>query len=156
MRQFVFLFMISFTAWGQKNQTLQTQRYGGIWDYEKKKGPIGGMLIYPETDSTILFYVDINLGPPAYNSGTMYDRAKVVNGRSIYSSTDGRCRWSMQFSTDRIIITTIDGADDCGFGGSLIIDGTLKPTSKVIPEYFENQEGVKTYFKSTPPEIHNK
>jgi hypothetical protein len=49
-----------------------TAKYLGIYSYgdDVEKGKTGTVFIYPETDSTILFYIDLNRGAPSYNMGS--------------------------------------------------------------------------------------
>ena len=61
------------------NQLHSTIKYTGTYqlgdDIEKER--IGTITIYPETDTTVLFYIDLNRGAPSYNMGQLYGRLKV-------------------------------------------------------------------------------
>src|SRR5689334_3486965 len=69
---------------------LRTQKFGGSYSYGKdiEKGRIGWAEIYPETDSTILFYLELNRGAPSYNMGQLYGRLLIKDNAGIYYSID--------------------------------------------------------------------
>ena len=74
----------------QTNETLKTRKYAGIYSFgqDVEKMPVGNLTIYPETDSTILFYIDICRGAPSYNLGQHYGRLLIKNGRVIFYSKE--------------------------------------------------------------------
>lgn len=152
------LMLLSVSGYGQaiKND-FETTKYGGIFQYELgRSGAYGRILIYPESDTTVLFYIDISKGAPSYNMGSLYDRMRIMNDQAIYESGTSDCRWTFLFAENRIIVKTLGQSDDCGFGGSIIADGVFERTSKVLPVYFVNGEGEKIFFKTTPPEKYNR
>lgn len=132
---------------------LLTSKYAGTYSYgsDMVNGRVGTILIYPETDSTILFYLDLNRGEPSYNMGSDYGRIKIVSSQGTYytieSGADKGCKWDIQFKIGYLAINTIDEQDNCGFGYGVYPDGTFTQTSKMIPDFFENQEGEIMYFK---------
>jgi hypothetical protein len=82
------------------NKQLMTTKYAGV--YKAEKGTIGSVTVYPETDSTILFYIDIGQRAPSFNLGQLYDRLIIKDGEGIYFSTDfdytdekRGCRWQI-------------------------------------------------------------
>ena len=157
VRLIYILAVLSFACYGQtKIQVLATTKYAGTFSYGKSKSKASGIiLIYPETDTTVLFYVDVNRGAPSYNMGSRYDRLKIINEQGTYESKDKGCRWTFQFSKNRLTIETVAESYDCGFGNSVTADGIFEQTSKSIPDYFENGEGTKCFFKTTTPEKYN-
>lgn len=132
---------------------LLTSKYAGLYSYgtDIEKGGIGTILIYPETDSTVLFYIDLNRGAPSYNMGSLYGRVKITDGKGTFYAktdlTDQGCKWSFQFNDNSLVIKTIDDQYECGFGGLVYADGTYNRTSTKTPEYFENGEGIKGLIK---------
>jgi hypothetical protein len=157
MRLIYILTIMSFVSYGQtKTRVLETKKYGGTFSYEKGKvNGSGKILIYPETDTTVLFYIDVNRGAPSYNMGSLYGRLKIINGQGNYESKDKGSRWTLQFSKNRITIGTVAESYDCGFGNGVTADGIFEQTSKIIPDYFVNGEGTKYYFTTTTPEKYN-
>src|SRR6266487_312465 len=103
---------------------LQTSRLVGTYSYGKdvEKGRIGTIFIFAETDTTILFYIDLNRGAPSYNMGSLYGRVKITNSRGTFStkidsSSAGKgCKWTFRFSKNSLTIQTIHEQDNCGFG----------------------------------------
>ena len=72
---FIFVFLI-FTATiyrqikPKKTKSLLTEKNAGIYSYgDLEKTRIGTIFIYPETDNSILFNIDLNRGAPSYNIG---------------------------------------------------------------------------------------
>ena len=152
------LFIFSTTSFGQAltvgaKKKLLTTKYTGTYCYgvEVEKTRIGTIIIYPETDSTILFCIDLNRGAPSYNMGFDYGRVRIINDTgTYYTKEDGEdkgCKWSIQFIKNTLVIKTIDNQDNCGFGYGVYAAGTFIRTSKKLTAYFENQEGTKIYFK---------
>jgi hypothetical protein len=143
----------------QKSSSLsKTARYAGEYSYGKdiEKGRIGWATIYPESDSTLLFYLQLNRGAPYYNMGQLYGRIKIDNAKGVfYSNRDSvntGCKFSIEFKHDSLLIKTIDNEGDCGFGFGVYADGKFKRRSKAIPLFFTDLEGKKVYFKKTKPE----
>lgn len=154
MRLITLLILFSFTAYGQtESQRLQTTRYAGTFSYTKgKDNATGTILIYPETDSTVLFYIDVNSGAPSYNMGSLYGRLKITKGQGTYVSKDQGCQWTIQFTNNKLTIGTVREFYDCGFGNGVVADGSFGQTSKKVPDHFVNLEGTKCFFKTMTPE----
>jgi hypothetical protein len=158
--------VLSILSYGQKpvSKTYKpiTAKYGGNYSFgtDIEKGRIGNIIVYPETDSTILFYVDVNRGAPSYNMGALYGRAKITGGRGTFyinlDSSDKGCKWEFKFSKGMVSLKTIDSYYDCGFGNAVYVDGDFKQSSSSIPVNFEDLEGNSISFKTTTPEDYNK
>ena len=157
---FVLLLSLTFTICGQT--TSNTLKYAGTYSYgtDVEKSGTGTIFIYPETDSTILFYINLNRGAPSYNSGSLYGRVKINKGKGTFYAKfdfiDNGCKWTFQFAKDYLTIMTVDGKYGCGFGHAVYADGDFKRVSRKTPDFFENAEGTKVYFKTTTPEHYNK
>ena len=152
---FVFgLLCLTLTSSGQIiSKKLLTAKYAGIYSYgDIEKSGSGTIYIYPETDSNILFYIDLNRGAPSYNMGSEYGRIKIINGNGTYyikeSGESIGCKWNIKFIKNKIIIKTLDNENNCSYGYGVLTDGIFYRKSKTIPLYFENQEGTKIYFKN--------
>jgi hypothetical protein len=151
------LVFITSISGGQIN-TLQTSKYSGVYSYgnDTEKGRVGTVIIYPETDSTILFYFDLNRGAPSYNIGTLYGRVKINNGKGVFNIVlayqSGGCRMTFKFTSDLLTIDEIDGFNECGFGHAVFADGEYQKQKGKLQDFFTNMEGVKFYFKMTSPE----
>ncbi len=162
---FGFLFF-SIITYGQtkvkKTDKRLTSKYAGTYSYGKdiEKGRIGTIFIYSETDSTILFYIDLNRGAPSYNMGSLYGRVKIINGSGTFFTkfdySENSCKWNFRFLKNDLTIKTVDEQDDCGFGYAVIADGIFRKTSNKMLNYFEDMEGKKIYFKNTKPEDYYK
>lgn len=154
----IFFLTINISVFAQtKKNSLGTSIYAGVYEYGDniEKEPIGSVRIYPETDSTILFFIDVNRGAPSYNMGQLYGRLKVKNNTGVFylNSADKKsCKFNCQFKEALLIISTIEDQDECGFGYGVFVDGVFKRKSRKIPAYFFDATGTKFYFKTTKPE----
>ncbi|WP_257666873.1 hypothetical protein [Parapedobacter tibetensis] len=130
----------------------KTTELAGTYSYgeDPEKEPTGNMMIYPKDDTTVLFNIDLNVGPPSYNSGQLFDTLTIKNNQAIYykkeDGSDNGCKWQIDFLGDAITIKTLDNAYDCGFGGNVFADGTYNVSDHQIPVYFITMEGDTTYF----------
>jgi hypothetical protein len=141
---------------------LKTSKYAGVYQYgiSPEKGPTGMITIYPESDDTILFFLDISRGAPSYNMGNMYDRVKIKSGKGVYFNKfedyDNNCKFSFIFSNNTLVIKTIDNSMDCGFGGNVFADGKYKKTSSAKYDRFTDMTGKIYYFSKTKPADYEK
>jgi len=135
--------------------------YVGSYSFgdDVEKGGIGSILLYPDTDSTLLFYIDVCRGAPTYNMGCLFGRVKIINGIGVfykkYDFYDNGCRLEFRFSKNILSIKTMDNQCECGFGYAVFADGEYRKKSDSIPEYFEDIDSHKIFFKDTKPEIYN-
>ncbi len=152
---------MTLTACGQTDK-LKTLQYAGTYSYGKnvEKEPVGTIIVYPESDSTILFYFDVCRGAPSYNLGQLYARMKVIDGfgtfNEKYEWEDKGCKWTIQFSKDKVVIKTVDDQDGCGFGHAVYPDGTFAKKSSEKPSFFVDGHNRKYFFKVTKPESYLK
>lgn len=136
----------------------KTSVYAGSYSFgtNAEKGRVGSLTVYPETDSTILFYFESNRGAPSYSMGQLYGRLKMTNGKGFYFSNPQdsltSCQFSCEFQTAQAVIKTLHDKDNCGFGYGVYVDGLYQRYSRTVPIYFEDLTGNKVYFEKTPPE----
>lgn len=131
---------------------LETAKYAGKYTYgEGTDFGNGEVLVYPESDSTILFYINIEVGEPSYNMGDLYGRVSIVDGKGVFERktqySDDGCKWSMTFTDDKLIIEILDEQYECGFGYGVYADGEYARKNNIIPEYFIDFADKKHYFK---------
>jgi hypothetical protein len=142
----------------RKLSSIKTLKYAGKYTYGEnaEKGPVGSIFIYPESDSTILFFIDISRGAPSYNMGQMYDRLIIVNNKGYYSSNvegdEKGCKWLLTIENKVLTIETLDESHSCGFGGNVYADNHYKLKSNKIPKYFIDGHNHKVFFSKTSPE----
>lgn len=161
MRYYLALFAIAFFSNANsqvKKGYPKTLIYCGSYSFgsNAERGSVGFLVVYPETDSTILFYFEGNRGAPSYNMGQLYGRMKIINGKGLYfsSALDSAkpCQFSCEFKSNQVLIKTVDEKVNCGFGFGVYIDGVYKRDTRNVPTYFEDETGSKVYFKKTLPE----
>lgn len=139
----------------QNKGKIQTRKCAGTYQYGTKpeNGPVGTISIFPESDSTVLFYLFVNLGKESFNHGMLIGFLEVSKDSANYfekhndAGKDQIYAWSIHFFEDRVVITTQDSFDDCGFGGSVSVDGTFFRTSRKIPKTYLNGDLEKEYFR---------
>src|SRR5258708_4774879 len=166
MRILIFgLLCLPFWCSGQttpRTSKLATSKYAGVYSFgtDIEKSSVGTILIYPETDTTVLFYINLNRGAPSYNMGSLYERVRITNGEGKFYTkfdfADKGCRWTFKFLKNSLLIKTVGDQDECGFGAYVFADGDFKQISDKTLEHFENMEGRKVFFKTTSPEDYNK
>jgi hypothetical protein len=144
------------------NNTLHTSKYAGVYKYgdNADKGPTGQITVYPESDDTILFYIDISRGAPSFNMGNLYDRVKIKSNKGIYyvkyEENDNACHFSFIFTDGKLIINTLNNGFDCGFGGNVNVDGEYYKLKNAKFDHFIDMTGTKYFFNKTKPEDYAK
>jgi hypothetical protein len=166
MKKMLILGLLTATLFGfgqiNKNQTLKTVKYAGVYKFgdNGKKGVFGSVTVYPETDSTILFFIDICRGAPSYNLGQLYDRLKIENGKGLYYSKNSNakieCKWQVTINKKVLTIATLDNCYQCGFGNGVVADYRYQRKDNSIPHYFTDGHGHRIYFSNTSPENYRK
>jgi hypothetical protein len=155
---FIIIILLSFQLANCQKKTPKTKKYAGtymIGDMASEKG--GKMIeIYPESDSTVLFYVHIQKGAPSYNSGRLYGRIKILNGKGNFITKsdymERSCEWAMLINEEALILTTQNSQYDCGFGNGVVADGEYTKAISRVPKYFFQGDGEKIYFSKVKPE----
>jgi hypothetical protein len=140
---------------------LRTAAYAGEynWGDTTREQAGGTLLVYPESDSTVLLALGVSNGPPAFHLGGMYRRAVVRRGVGHcafqYDGDSLGCRLRLAFSPQAVVVSTEQGYEECGFAQGVSADATYRRTSSAVPQQFSDGEGKKTRFKSTTPEQYN-
>lgn len=160
-----FIFSIGFIysqTTSLKSTTLTTSKFAGTYSYgsNAEKGFNGLVIVYPETDTTILFYFESNLGPPSFNMGSVYGRVRIYGDTGTYTDQpiDQKqlCKCGFKFKKDRLILTFNFAFKNCGLGHGVYMNGEFKQISKKLITGFTNMEGKKYFFNATSPEEYNK
>ena len=131
-----------------------TKQYGGIYGFTEGEGGI--VYIYPETDSTALFYLYKTKGAPSYNSGEIDGRIIIRDDkatfRNRYEGDETDCVLRFEFNGNKLTVTEDEEGDCRPFAGNgVYLDGTFLRTSSEIPQYYTNTQGDTIYFKDYPP-----
>jgi hypothetical protein len=160
---FVVLSAISLSA--NEPAKRHTARFAGTYmfgsaihkDADEKEhdyvGPGGTVLLYPESDSTMLFYMEVEKGEPANAIGRLNGKISLKSNKGIFTMNNPQgipiCKLSFQIEKRFLDIRTVDGLNDCGFGPGVRADNRFFRYSGEIPECYE-VEGKKTCFEQTP------
>ena len=136
-----------------------TTRYAGTYRWREADNPeMGGTLaVYPESDSTILFYLESNDGAPAYHMANVFGRAHLRGDTATYfgkAAEDAHgCRLKIGFSPAAARVLMASGAEnDCFFGGSFTPAGLYQRTSHTIPQQVIDDAGDTLRFAHLPPD----
>jgi len=116
-------------------------------------GPGGTVLLYPESDSTMLFFLEVEKGEPAKAIGRLTGRISLKSNKGMFTLNNSQgipiCKLSFQIEKRFLDIRTVDGLNDCGFGPGVRADNRFFRYSGEIPECYE-VEGKKTCCEQTP------
>ena len=126
------------------NKLVGTYSFG---DNECENG-CGELLIHPNSDGSLQFYLSVNRGAPNYNSGAVRGNLLMSKPNTyIFSSNHfGACGLSFELNDIIMIVKTMENRNNCGFGYNVSADGQYKLLNNFIPEYFTNGEGSKILF----------
>lgn len=144
-----YFLVLYFSVYGQNNKG--TQKYAGTYSYNPVNfaNPFGILLIYPESDTTLLFYIENGSGKPSEATGIVYGRIIIKHDSGIFfldnSDEFMNCKLYFKFFARKVRITTITGHEDCGYGHGVYSDGIYYRRSAKIPKYFI-WGGDTTYF----------
>lgn len=148
----------AFQPAGKTIPQLGPAAFAGVYGYGSgREGANGRLTIYPESDSTILFYLDLNNGKPAYSSGQLLQRA-VVHGRMAvctfnagYSPKAG-CQLRLLLQANGMLVQTVGGQNACGFGNGVSADHTYQRRSAATPAGFRDGNGKTVLFRGLTPQ----
>ena len=78
----------SITTIEQQTEIIQTLNIGGTYSFgdNVEKGPVGSLIVYPFTDNSALFFIDICSGAPSYNLGQLFGKMIIKNNVGTYYS----------------------------------------------------------------------
>ncbi len=140
---------------------IMARDYAGKYSFgtHPDSGATGVIQLYPLSDTSLLFYLDVNRGAPSYNMGAMLGEINVHNGTAIYSLKEGDyidCQLNISFNADTLSITSPDGKSACGFGYGVYPDGKYLLQSHVLPKFFLTGEGDSIFFDGLTMEKYDK
>ena len=122
-------------------------------DDDDHVGPGGKVLLYPESDSTMLFFMEVEKGEPANVIGRLTGKITLKSNKGIFTLNNQLgipiCKLSFQIEKKFLDIRTIEGLGECGFGPGVKADNRFFRYSGEIPECYE-VDGKKTCFEQVP------
>ncbi len=129
-----------------------TSKYLGIYGFDfsnKLEGNQGSLLIYPESDTSVLFHIEVCIGAPSFNLGYTAGRLIVKNDSALYQPAEfeSTCKIMFYFEENEIKLATASGFGECGFGMNVYADATYKLVKKVTPKYYNNGESTNYNFR---------
>ena len=132
------IFLFSRYSFGQK-----IAKYAGTYSYNQinPTRPFGVLEIYPESDTSLLFYIENGIGNPSGSTGDGYGRIiKKSDSAIFYQNSDiefkMNCMLYFKFMKDKVIVKTIGNHDECGYGHGVYSDGVYYLKNRKIPGYF--------------------
>ena len=119
-------------------------------DDDDHVGPGGRVLLYPESDSTMLFFMEVEKGEPANVIGRLTGKITLKSNKGIFTLNNQLgipiCKLSFQIEKKFLDIRTMEGLGECGFGPGVKADNRFFRYSGEIPECYE-VDGKKTCFE---------
>ncbi len=125
----------------------QTKKLGGIYEYghdDKSDTTAYGIIyIYPNSDATMLFSLELNRGAPSYNQGYMVGEMIMTGKNKAEFKIKNEeifidCEVTFEFDKDKLYMRSEDSDIDCGFGHAVYPYADFIRTDKNIPETFED------------------
>jgi hypothetical protein len=129
-----------------------TSKYLGIYGFDfsnKLEGNQGSLLIYPESDTSVLFHIEVCIGAPSFHLGYTAGRLIVKNDSALYQPAEyeSTCKIMFYFKDNEIKLETISGFEECGFAMNVYADATYKLEKKVTPKFYSYGNRTKYYFR---------
>ncbi len=137
-------------------RVLKTNQFAGFYEYGNKDKSTnwGSILVYPETDSTILFYLQLLSNENHF--GELYARAKVIDNKAFYENISNEmglnCQFEIILNPNGVNVRTTNENYECGFGNWVFADGDYLRKNNLIQDYFIDGSGTNVYFSKTKPE----
>jgi len=151
----IFLFTLKLTY----AQNYKTSKLTGVYSFgtSAEKGPVGQVIVYPESDTTILFYFESCIGPDSYSMGEIYGRVQLNSDTGTYTNYNGlTCKSFFEFKADKLILKADFEKIDCGFGHKVYLNGQFKRTTKKVTDKFTDLDGREINFLVTKPDDYYK
>jgi hypothetical protein len=139
----------------QKNQKniKSSITIGGTYSFgdNVEEEPAGSVIVYPLTDNTALFYLDVCQGSPGYGLGQLFGKMTIKDNIGTFDSKDDQdyfnCILKFKFSSGQLEVLLDSENVECGFGGHVSVDNRYYLTDKNLPKYFIAGEGDTIAFK---------
>jgi hypothetical protein len=148
----LFMLIMLFSFHSMRAQEIE---YEGVYAYgtSADSGRTGVISVYQNTDSTLLFYLELSRGAPSYNSGAMTGQMNILKpGEAEFSINDAddyiNCSLRFSFKMNELSINTQMNADTCGYGYGVFSDGDFIKISTEQPVYFMDREGTEHQFET--------
>ena len=129
-----------------------TRQYAGTYTFGDKDPETrnGIVYMYPETDNTLLFYLFVIRGAPSYNSGSIYGRITIHDGKAAFKKRfeyeEADCVLRFEFNENTLTVTEDENDCGCGFGHGVYVHDTFQRITPEIPQYYTTIEDEKVYF----------
>src|SRR5438477_11952895 len=132
MRALTFLSIL--VALFATTSTVASESWSGLWRIRGSK-PYSELRTIDHGGGDIEFQFDLWGGPPAYNSGGMEGHLSMKDGRATFETTafEGVCRIEFASAPKQVIVRQTAGSSaECGFGHSILADGTCVRVSRKV------------------------
>ena len=141
---------------GIRNET--ASQYGGVYKSggnENAEQPFGTLLIYPQTDGEMVFYLSKSGGAPGYSGGATAGLITIIDGKAVFRARsqceDAYYKLHFEFNENSVTVTQEDeGAMSCGFAYAVTVNDRFERTDSEIPQYFlsDNEDAEPYYFSN--------
>lgn len=134
----------------------KTKKYAGIYKYDIADSLTGFLKLYPESDSTMFFYIrNTSKASETYSWGD-YGLIKIKDSLGMYYEyyepglgIHWDCMLSFKFGKGQVTISTIEGHGKCLYGPNIYADGVYILKDNVSPNYFIYAKRDTIYFNRT-------
>lgn len=142
----------------KKPEDCKTRKYAGEYSFghDVEIESVGYLTVYPDSDSSILFYISLCRGEPSYSLGQGFDQAVVDKNKSsqFLSTAEGElgCILHFYFKSTSVRIETEANPNhegyeyECNFGHGVYADHIYQKTSRKIPVSYMTQDGDTVEF----------
>jgi len=112
------------------------ESWSGTWRSSHGKEPASELRTI-DRDGDVEFQLELSGRPPAYDAGLAHGHLTIRDGAATFEAEfEGRCRIDFSFTPKRVMIKqSVGNWADCGFGHSIIADGTFVRTSRRVPRF---------------------
>jgi hypothetical protein len=129
---------------------VSAQLIHGTYSYGKpKKEPYGVLQLHQTKAGNYLFYLEVGLNAPSFNSGALYDKITFNKTNGRYEANTKGCLLQFLSGPKGVAIRQMKG--DCGFGYGVVATGTYIEKNRRNPSSFTTRTGKKVNFSKTAP-----
>ncbi|HOE39577.1 MAG TPA: hypothetical protein PLG05_09090 [Bacteroidales bacterium] len=121
-------------------------------DFKNKKDVFGQLLIYPDSDTSMVFHLSKNTGEPDFQIYEVMGRTLVADNKASFQ-TNSICEnamYSLYFEFDENSVKIIqddEGNSDCSFSYEFRADGDFEKTNSDIPTTYTHRGTTTKEFK---------
>jgi hypothetical protein len=136
----------------EENTEIQIGGTYEFGDFKNKKDVFGQLLIYPDSDTSMVFHLSKNTGEPDFQIYEVMGRTLVIDNKASYQ-TNSICEnamYSLYFEFEENFVKVVqddEGNSDCSFSYEFRADGNFEKTNSDIPTTYTLRGTTTKEFK---------